>query len=210
MWTWMLWNLLLAVIPVVLAYVFVGATRGRWCATRLAMVLALAAAWLAFLPNTCYLLTEWRHLLFSPRWTSLRETGGWDREAMFRVALLALYFAAYSGAGVLTFVLAVRPVEQWLRNRGGPWLLYAPPGFFLVSLGVYLGLIVRLNSWDLLLQPGRVFGSAVTALMHPLLAATIVAFGAILWALYEAVDLWLDGILDRLRAWGVLRPTCAG
>ena len=63
------WHLLLAAVPVVQASVLgwlLGAPRTHRLLTRVIAV-PLTLAWLVFLPNTCYLLTEWRHLLFDPQ-----------------------------------------------------------------------------------------------------------------------------------------------
>ncbi len=55
------WNVLLAIIPIVLAYLIAGLVRrpkkqGRSFVTVL--IALLVFAWLSFLPNTCYLLTR--------------------------------------------------------------------------------------------------------------------------------------------------------
>ena len=60
------WNLFLAVIPVALAFAIArGARRDMREAGRIrwGLWLPLGVVWLAFLPNSCYLLTEWRQLL---------------------------------------------------------------------------------------------------------------------------------------------------
>jgi hypothetical protein len=35
--------------------------------------------------------------------------------------------------------------------------------------------------------------------------SAIIVFALILWALYEAIDLWIDGVAERLHRWGILR-----
>jgi uncharacterized membrane protein len=197
-----LWNLWLAVIPVVLGFGLVGlleVLKARRLPAALAIPVALA--WLVFLPNTCYLLTEWRHLLFDPAWADLLDEGRHDRRAMLHTARWALVFMLYSGSGLFLMALAIRPVERWLRTTRVNPMLAAPFFFLLVSLGVYLGLILRFNSWDLLRHPGAIWAASLEALTTPILAATIVVFGAILWGLYEALDLWMDGVEMRLRRW---------
>lgn len=202
---WVTWNIFLALIPVVLAYALAwGLGRGKQRRLPLILCLPLALAWLAFLPNTCYLLTEWRHLLFDPQWAEILDMGDTNRRAMLSTAKWSLFFLAYSGAGVLLFVLAIRPIERWLRLVGHRFIYYAPPLFFLTSLGVYLGLIVRFNSWDLLHRPLMIWNTAVDAVLHPNTLTPIVVFAILLWGLYEAVDLWVDGIMDRLHRWGFL------
>ena len=195
------WNLMLAVIPVVLGYALGWGLSGKGKQRRLPVwvCLPLALVWLAFLPNTCYLLTEWRHLLFDRRWASLLDAGNADSVAMLRTAKWALLFLAYSGIGVLLFTLAIRPVERWLRSTGRKPFLFAPFLFFLTSLGVYLGLIIRLNSWDLARRPRYVWSVTVDAFERPEVLLSIVIFGVLLWALYEAVDVWVDGMAERVR-----------
>ena len=75
--------------------------------------------------------------------------------------------------------------------------LLAIPFFLLVSLGVYLGLIVRLNSWDLLSRPRYVADIALDAFTRPLLLKAIFVLAAFLWVLYVTVDIWLDGFQAR-------------
>ena len=202
------WNLFLAVIPVVLAYILAwglgGKGKGRVLPGWIAFPLGLA--WLAFLPNTCYLLSEWRHLLIDQHWmgviSAVQEN---DKFAMYSLARASLFFLAYSGAGVLTFVLAVRPIERWLQTIGISMMVVAPALFWFTSLGVYMGLIVRLNSWDLWNRPAHVVDVAMNAVTNSTLLGSITVFAILLWALYEAVDLWVDGLTGRLRQWGVVR-----
>lgn len=192
------WNLLLAVIPVALAYLLAWLLRKRLKPAGIVLLaLPLGIAWLAFLPNTCYLLTEWRHLLFDNRWEPLLDAGHQSRVAMYQTAKWALFFLLYSGTGIFLFVLGVRPMEHWLRSTGQKSFLYAPPFFFLVSLGVYLGLVLRLNSWDLVRRPQFVLNVALEAVTSRPLLVAIGIFAAILWALYEGADIWVDGVRAR-------------
>jgi uncharacterized membrane protein len=195
-----LWNLFLAFVPVPLGYLTAWALQRKNSKRNLPLWAAvpLGVAWLVFLPNTCYLLTEWRHLLMDARWAGLRENGSADAHAMFSVAKWGLFFLAYSLVGVLAFTLSIRPMERWLRSIRQVFFFYAPPLFFLTSLGVYLGLLPRLNSWDIVSDPGAIWPRITNAVSSPAILGAIVVFGLILWATYEAVDLWLDGMADRL------------
>lgn len=197
---WVVWNLFLATIPVAAGYLLAWGL-GNPGRRRLPLIIGLliGIVWLAFLPNTCYLLTEWRHFLFDARWEEMRDSANSSRQAMLESAQWALLFLMYSGVGVLAFTLAIRPVEHRLRSIGQNPLYYAPFFFFLMSLGVYLGLIVRLNSWDLVSRPGFVIQSALEALMNSTLLLSILIFAGLLWAMYEAVDLWLDGVNAKWR-----------
>lgn len=201
------WNVFLAVIPVVLGYTLAWGLGGRSKKPRLPVwvCIPLALAWLVFLPNTCYLLSEWRHLLIDDRYAPIINAAQErDNRAILSTAKWALAFLAYSGTGVLLFVLAIRPVEQWLNATGRRLFMIAPFLFFLTSLGVYLGLVKRFNSWNLLdtEQLRLIWELSLSALQNPTLLTTILAFAGILWLLYEAVDLWVEAFVERLRKWG--------
>jgi uncharacterized membrane protein len=211
---WILWNLSLAAIPVVAAYLLAAGVQG-WTLRRRRVPwpawLPLALIWFAFLPNTCYLLTEWRHFLFDEHFTGLRDAAETNRVLMLAVARQGLFFLGYSGFGVLCFALSIRPIERTLREARVPLLPWAIPFFVLTSLGVYLGLIVRLNSWDLVTRPAYVLITAFQALMNPLLLQTILSFAVLLWLLYETVDIWVDGFSTRMgRAVGQNWAQAAG
>jgi uncharacterized membrane protein len=155
---WTLWNLFLAVIPVALGYVV--AVVGKYAAARRNVALwcgfvAFLLLWLAFVPNTCYLITEWRHLLDRVDSRDLYQQSKQQPQLLIYICILGLFYLCYSGLGVLSFTLAIRPVERLLRQRRFPFLKVAPVLFSMLSLAVYLGLIVRLNSWDLWQRPGK-------------------------------------------------------
>lgn len=193
-----LWNLGLAVIPVVLGYALAALLRvGLRPAGVLLLALPLGAAWLGLLPNTCYFLTEWRDLLFDPRWEALLDAAYRSPVAMYHTARWVLFFLIYSGLSVFLFVLGVRPMEHWLRSKGHRPYFYAPFFFFLVSLGVYLELIKRLHTWDLLRRPQFVWNLVVEGVTSTPILIAIGLFAVILWCLYEAGDIWVDGVRSR-------------
>lgn len=204
---WILWNIFLACIPVVAGYLLalgfgvltLQRKRVPWW-----VWIPLALVWLAFLPNTCYLLTEWRHYLFDPAFTEMRVAAQNNHVLMLPVAKWGLRFLVYSGIGVLCFALSIRPIDKLLQQRRINRIPWAIPFFFLISLGVYLGLNIRLNSWEIATAPGRVWEAATWALHDTLHLKTIVIFAGLLWLLYLIVDIWFDGLQIRLTRWGLL------
>jgi uncharacterized membrane protein len=198
--SWVTWNLFLAAIPVALAFSMrrVG-TNGMRNARLLLWLLGFL--WLIFLPNTCYLLTEWRHFFHTlegarlyTRWNEFGDIG-----ALRQLILRSLFFFTYSALGMLAFAMAVRPVHRLLRQGNPRAWLWGVPFFPLISLGVYLGLVLRFNSWDLLHRPSVVFASIWSTVTRPELIAFILGFGAFLWLAYFVLDLWVDGVLLRWR-----------
>lgn len=206
-WRWVLWNVFLAVIPVVAAYTLSYGVS-RWTVRKHIVPwwvwLPLGAVWLAFLPNTCYLLTEWRHFLFDDPMPDLIRQADTDRGVMLGIAKWGLFFLAYSGIGTACFVLSIRPIHRLIRlARISAWF----PGvafFLLMSFGVYLGLIVRLNSWDIVNRPRYVWEVSVQAMANPTLVRVVLVFAFLLWLLYLIGDVWMDGLAVRM---GRLRGT---
>ena len=199
------WNLFLAVIPVLLAFAIArGARRDMREAGRIrwGLWLPLGVVWLAFLPNSCYLLTEWRHFLETLTQSQLFAQARQSREGRADFFLVTAFYLVYSGAGLLAFFLAVWPLDRLTRRRLG-WAGAAlrPLIFPLCALGVYLGLTSgRFNSWDLV-HPhrlGNLLATTAATLSRPALLGFILAFGAILWLFYAAFDVWMDGLARRL------------
>lgn len=198
--SWITWNLFLAVVPVVLGYAAarLGQTlaegRRPWLWAPLALLLL---GWLIFLPNSSYLFTEPRHLLAAVERDNLWSRARTDAEAARRLLFWGGTALLYVAAGALTFALAIRPVKSLVARMGWALPLLAAPFFALISLGVYLGLVVRLNSWDLVTRPAIVLGFATGALGRPVLLAAILLFGLFLWLVYEVLDIWVDGCALR-------------
>ena len=195
------WNVALAVIPAVAAYLLAAGIEHYSMPSKgitWLIWLPLAFVWFVFLPNTCYLLTEWRHFLFDPYFTTWRMNTDNNSVARLIVARQCLFFLVYSGIGVLCYTLSIRPIERLLRSTRFHPALLAVPFFFLTSLGVYMGLIRRLNSWDIVNQPQLVWSVTVHAMTTPLLLQVISVFAVLLWLLYEIVDIWVDGVAQRI------------
>ena len=198
---WVVWNTFLALIPVAAGYAIYALyrfPRRRTYATGVLMLL-LGLVWFAFMPNTCYLLTEWRHFLDAIGYTNLYAEWHVSKTAAVRLMMYTLFYMFYSGIGALTFAFAIRPIAFVMRQRGyTPWV-WAIPFFLLMSLGVYLGLILRLNSWDIITRPEYVWSSVTGALSNRGLMFIVTAFAGFLWFVYAVMNIWVDGLMLRLR-----------
>jgi uncharacterized membrane protein len=137
---WMTWNLLLAVIPAALAVVVFrhrGPRTGLWWTG--------AALCALFLPNAPYVITDLVHL----RGDVLRA--GSDFAVI--AGVLPVY-AVFIGVGLLAYVLAVEEMGRYLtrvglRGRGSAELATHA----VCALGVVLGRVARLNSWEPVTEP---------------------------------------------------------
>lgn len=198
---WVAWNLWLALIPVACAYAI------RWMAplarrrAPLKLVVAvLVLVWVAFLPNASYLLTEWRHFLGMVAGSDLFYRAREDSAAAVLFVWYTVFYFVYSALGMLAFALSIRPLAAMLRERGRSLVVPAVLLFILVSVGVYLGLILRFNSWDLVTRPHVVWAAMVDIVRRPHLAAFILFFSGVLWAFYQMTDMWVEGFLLKMRA----------
>ena len=134
---WLVWNLFLAWIPFVLALVVYDAHRRGARPLRL---LPLSVLWLLFLPNAPYIVTDFVHLQEAdgiPLWYDI----------------LVITGAAWTG--LMLGLLSLFLMHGLARDRvGAAWAWCGVVAVLgLCSIGIYLGRVLRWNSWDALVQP---------------------------------------------------------
>ncbi|OMC39402.1 hypothetical protein A5740_26775 [Mycobacterium sp. GA-1841] len=142
----LVWNLVLAWIPMVCAVAFDLVERRLW-------LLPLGAVWLAFLPNAPYLITDLVHL-------------GEGYELWRHV--LQYGFAAWTGIllGVVSLLLVHRRLDDEFGAFWG-WLV-AVASVALCAVGVVIGRFQRWNSWDLVTRPDAVVAATFEWVRSPL------------------------------------------
>lgn len=164
------WNLFLAWIPLFLAVALVAASR----AGRRVSVAPLLLLWLLFFPNAPYVVTDFVHL---------RDIGGMPR--WFDVLMLGSFAATSLALGFVSLYL----VQSLIRARlGVSWSwVGALTVIALSGVGIYLGRVVKLNSWDLL-DPGRLHAALAAGDVweqgHPVLLTVVLT--CLLAAAYAA------------------------
>ncbi|MGH9228495.1 MAG: DUF1361 domain-containing protein [Acidimicrobiales bacterium] len=138
---WMTWNLILAAIPAALAVV-VFRHRGP----RTVLWWTGAGLCALFLPNAPYVVTDLVHL----RDDVLRA----DSDLGVITAVLPAY-AAFIAAGLVAYVVAVGEMGRYLTRLGlGGWRGPAEVATHaLCAVGVVLGRVARLNSWEPMTEP---------------------------------------------------------
>ncbi len=145
----LVWNLFLAWLPLIFAYLTLRAFPHR----RLTALL-FAVSWLLFLPNAPYLVTDLMHLHRSGDNLIL-----YDAVMLFTLALSGLMLGAVS----------LRWMELAVARRFGPW---SGRSFVLIVLGltgfgIYLGRFLRWNSWDLITNPLSLLQDILPHFMYP-------------------------------------------
>lgn len=132
------WNLVLAVVPAVLAYWLVKRIQAygwyRW------PQILLTAVWLSFLPNSFYLVTDMVHL-----------RANFEASFYFDVIMLTSFMLN----GLALGFYSVYAIHKELEKRFSAAFTTCIIGiiFFLCSFATYLGRFVRWNTWDIVLQP---------------------------------------------------------
>ena len=134
----LIWNLILAWVPLAFAIAAYSRARGRIDL----LVAVLLVPWLLFFPNAPYLLTDFIHLGEGPAplWYD------------------ALMLSAFAWTGLLLGFGSLYLVQMIVRSTFGEtisWLgVVAALG--LAGVGVYVGRFIGLNSWDAVVHPVRV------------------------------------------------------
>jgi uncharacterized membrane protein len=140
------WNLFLAWIPLLLATAVVTAWR---LGLRISVV-PLLGLWLLFFPNAPYVITDFVHL---------RDIGGMPR--WFDVLMLGSFAVTSLAVGFVSLHL----VQSLIRaSLGVVWSwVGALTVIALSGVGIYLGRVAQLNSWDVLdtERLGGALGAAV-------------------------------------------------
>jgi uncharacterized membrane protein len=137
----LIWNLFLAWIPFVLAYI---AYALSW--QRIWLIIAIpifAFLWLIFFPNAPYILTDLQYLnsvvSVTPLW--------------FDIILLVWF----TWTSMLLGLISLYMMHEIVQRHFGRW-----PGWIFVlivsglsSAGIYIGRFMRWNSWDILGNPSE-------------------------------------------------------
>jgi uncharacterized membrane protein len=148
----LLWNLFLAWIPylcsVGMSVVHARAPKRPW------LLIPLGILWFLFFPNAPYILTDLIHLQqFAP-------LAWW-----YDLGLVLLF----SLTGCFLAVVSLHIVHSLLQRFIGPawsWLV----ALFMIGvcgIGIYLGRVVRWNSWDFFIHPRSIVRDVVTPLLDP-------------------------------------------
>jgi uncharacterized membrane protein len=167
------WNLFLAWLP--LGFAYLALQPG---ATPRLVRLVFGLAWLLFLPNAPYLITDIGHLHRGDQVPLV-----FDVVLLFSAAMCGLVLGLVS----LRYVLAAvaRRLGAWPSRLVGLAVL-AATGF-----GIYLGRYLRWNSWDVLVRPLALARDVWLHVRHPLQHwqawALVLLFAALLTLAYGAL-----------------------
>jgi len=170
------WNLVLAWMPLLFAYVSV-----RPGSTPRLLRAGSGLAWLLFLPNAPYLVTDLMHLHQS------------QIPILYDVVLL--FSAALCGLAL--GLVSLHWMESGVARALGCWpgRLFGAAAACAAGFGVYLGRYLRWNSWDLVTQPAALARDILQYVVHPVQHWQVwgfaLLFAALLLAAYRPVTTFL-------------------
>src|SRR3989344_3423375 len=152
MFVFLTWNLFLAWIPFLLAFVLSEMNNNG--TSRIKKV-GVFATWLLFFPNSPYILTDLFHLRLRseiPLWFDL---------------VLILSFA---WNGLLLGFSSLFEIQKVLRTRLSANIVNFFIGGLMVlcSFGIYLGRYPRYNSWDIITNPITLFSDIFNMIIDPM------------------------------------------
>jgi uncharacterized membrane protein len=166
---WMAWNLILAVVPAVLAHRLFRPGRrpgvGWWAGLG---VFGL------FLPNAPYVISDLIHL------------PGQVATAPTRSAVLLGFLPSYTLyilVGVTSYAYCLHCLRRWLGARSfDPGWVGLEIGIHLTAaVGVLIGRVARLNSWDAVVRPKTTLWTSLTTVSRPASVVYVMVFAGLLF-----------------------------
>ena len=145
------WNLFLAFIPYWITWWIIknpSVISNKWKRR------AALAAWLLFVPNSFYIITDLFHLIdinTAPKWFDL------------------LMIFSFAWNGIICGIISLRRVELILELLHGTRysFILVTGVMWLNALGIYIGRYLRFNSWDIISNPFSLSGEIVDMIIHP-------------------------------------------
>lgn len=147
----MLWNLFLACIPLLISSLI---TYFKFLQKPILFSL-LVPIWILFLPNAPYMITDIIHIQKSSDVT------------MWLDLLIIFSFAMYGLALAYTSVLQIKEIlKRYFSKHTLKFLIFCI--WFLCGFGIYLGRVLRWNSWDVLNNPLDLLGDIGKRVLFPI------------------------------------------
>ncbi|MCB0707567.1 MAG: DUF1361 domain-containing protein [Saprospiraceae bacterium] len=141
------WNLFLAWLPFVFSRYLYPDQPGIF-------FWPILGIWLLFLPNAPYLMTDFIHF-------------GASTHSTFFLELLT--FTSFSAAGIALGSFSLFHIQYCFAKRFNVRYSWALIPFILLlsAIGIFVGRVIRFNSWDALTRPFNVLATCVEFLSNP-------------------------------------------
>ncbi|HEY4963449.1 MAG TPA: DUF1361 domain-containing protein [Candidatus Saccharimonadales bacterium] len=138
---YLLWNLLLAWIPLLLAFRLVEVLKRKPWSSWEALFISLL--WIVFLPNSFYMISDFIHLQTAPP----------NQLVFYAITFTSIIYNAVV-LGILSLYLI--HVELKKRLSSNDSALAIALTILICCVAIYIGRDLRWNSWDVLTNPGGI------------------------------------------------------
>jgi len=170
------WNLFLAWLPLVFVLLLLPVIKTRGWTSWLGI--GLTVLWLGFLPNSFYMVSDFIHLQDYERVNMVFDT---------------VMFASFVFTGILIGYTSLYMVHlEFLKRikKSSAWAWIAAV-LALSSFAIYLGRDLRMNSWDILVNPAGILFDVSDPIVNPrahgLAFTTTLTFFIFLTTIYVAI-----------------------
>lgn len=174
--SYLLWNLGLAWLPLLLVLWLVRVLHDRVWSNWLPFIITLA--WLGFLPNSFYMVTDFIHLYEVPR-----------LNALFDVVMFTSFILNGLILGYLSLYLVHAEFLKRLNRRTSATLIGGV--LLLTSFAIYIGRDLRWNTWDVVFNPASVIFDVsdriINPSQHPQVFSTTISFFVLLATVYIVI-----------------------
>ncbi len=171
------WNLFLAYVPILIQQL----SLKRFPIGSLPWYAAMAA-WLLFLPNAPYIVTDLIHPMTA-----------FQKGVAFGLPLGLLSVGSAAILGMLWFLRSLRHFDEQLDQLGcGDHLRRSSIALITLATacGIWMGRTLRFNTWDVLTKPWEVVTDSAWFIATPMYSEWILVTALILWAVWRAYQRW--------------------
>jgi uncharacterized membrane protein len=164
------WNLFLSWIPLIIA--FLADSLSKRFGNNVFLLTMLSLAWIAFLPNAPYMITDLAHLTVDYQ----RDLTWHDIIMLFSYAEVSLF------NGLVSLYWIHRSWRRVFEKRTANILLVI--SLPLAGFGVYLGRVRRMNSWDIIHEPEAIINNLFESILDRTAWVFSMEIGMLLGILY--------------------------
>lgn len=180
------WNLLLAWIPLLCVLWLRNYLKtGRWLSWQ---AIGASLLWLAFLPNSFYIVSDLMHL---------------NRIYTDNPLYYAVLLFSYSLSGLLLGLVSLYIMQKQIAKRVNETIsiYFATAIIMFTSFAIYFGRYLRWSSWDIILNPAGLVFDVSDRILNPELYGQTFAVSAILFVFIFSIYLafWLFASVTDIK-----------
>lgn len=182
-------NFILAFIPFVLAFYLFKVSHHRSVLWWL-----LSLVFIAFLPNSAYVLTDIIHFIAAVKSPNISIT--------YLLLVLVPFYIIFLLVNFEFYVISIQWADQYLKhlNQGFLSKVFVPIIHLLAAIGVYLGRFQRLESSDIIHHPIIVFRDVLVDISGGKSMLIIIALFLLFYSFYEVFSRVNNVIKAKVKA----------